>query len=417
MSKNRFDIVSVVGLGYTGLPTAAFIAASGVRVVGVDTDHRRVALINSGTPPFSEPDFETLLADVVKRGNLSAQAETPYAEAYVIAVPTPFDSSHEIDMRYIYAAASNIASQLRGGELIVLESTSPPGTTQRLADHVLELRPDLTLHEHQPNTIYFSHAPERVLPGSIMKEMLTNNRVIGGLTPRAAYITKDLYATFACGEISTTDASTAEMVKLTENTFRDVNIALANELSMVCDKLGINIWHLIDLANQHPRVDLLQPGPGVGGHCVAVDPWFIISAAPEQTRLLRAARTANDAKPEYIVQKVVAAVRKKKEAKVACFGLTFKADVDDLRNSPAIEIIDGLCASLPSTTILATDPHVSELPTNLSVHKNLRLTPVDLALSTADIVLILVAHEEFRAFTHNQLRGKVKIDVVNATIG
>lgn len=413
MSERRFSVVSVIGLGYTGLPTAAFIAASGTRVIGVDTDIARVEQISGGELPFTEPGFESLLEQVVRDGHLSAQSETPQADAYVVAVPTPLSADHKIDMQFILDAATNIADQLRGGELIVLESTSPPGTTQRMADFIIAQRPDLTLQEGQPNSIYFAHAPERVLPGNIMVEMARNDRVIGGTVPAAAKQAETLYSTFCNGKIHTTDAATAEMVKLTENAFRDVNIAFANELSMICNEVDVDVWELIKLANHHPRVNILQPGPGVGGHCVAVDPWFVITVAPDKTPLLRAARAVNDSKPEHVAQQAIRATAHVENPVVACLGLTFKANIDDMRNSPAIRIIRTLCDNLPNGKILVADPHVSTLPESLDGYSNLQITTINSALLPADLVLLLVAHDEFKTIPQEILERKMTIDVVH----
>ena len=297
--------VAVVGLGYIGLPTAAILATNGLDVIGVDVNPRTVDAVNNGDVPFVEPDLGVHVAGAVSQGRLRAQLETPAADAYIVAVPTPFQADKSADMSYIAAAARAIAPQLRGGELVILESTSPPGSTRRLAELILGLRPDLSLDGADGKPVLLvAHCPERVLPGRIMIELVTNDRVVGGLTTEAAEAAAALYGVFCQGEIHLTDAATAEMSKLVENAYRDVNIAFANELSVISDNLDIDVWELIRLANHHPRVNILQPGPGVGGHCIAVDPWFIVAADPENSSLIRTAREVNDSKPGYVVDQV-----------------------------------------------------------------------------------------------------------------
>lgn len=405
-----FESVSVIGLGYIGLPTAAFIASKGIRVFGVDVKQSHVDQINRGEVPFYEPDFEATLAGVVHKGLLTAQIDTPAADAYIVAVPTPFTDDHDVDTKYIQAAAVNIASELTGGELIVLESTSPPGTTEKLADMIIERRPDLTLDDGRPNSVYFAHAPERVLPGRIMVEMAENDRVIGGVTPRGGEMARDLYATFSNGELLLTDARTAEMAKLTENSFRDVNIAFANELSIICDKLDINVWELIELANHHPRVNILQPGPGVGGHCIAVDPWFIVAAAPEEAKLIRWARETNDAKPQFVINKVIEKAEKFKAPVIAALGIAFKADIDDLRESPSLDIVKQLAEQMPEASLRVVEPNVSQLPKPLNELENIHHQDVDSAIEDADIVLMLVDHTPFKQIERERLQEKVIID-------
>lgn len=408
--KAVFETVCVVGLGYIGLPTAAFIASHGAKVIGVDVNEAFVERINAGKVPFYEPDFGELLSSVVANGQLSAQTTTPRADAFILAVPTPFKDDYAVDTKYIQAAGAKIAEQLQGGELIVLESTSPPGTTEELATLILAERPDLTLEEGQKNTIHFAHCPERVLPGRIMKEMSENDRVIGGVTPRAAELARDLYATFCDGELLLTDAKTAEMAKLTENSFRDVNIAFANELSIISERLGIDVWELIELANHHPRVNILQPGPGVGGHCIAVDPWFIVSAAPEEARLIRTAREVNDGKPVHVLDKVEALASRFKQPVVAALGIAFKANIDDLRESPALNIVDKLAQDVKHVDVRVVEPNVDELPNQLSRHENVRKQEVEEAIKDADIVLLLVDHDQFANIDRELLKEKVVVD-------
>lgn len=409
-AANSFDKVCVVGLGYIGLPTAAFIASKGVKVVGIDVNERFVKLINEGKVPFFEPGFEDLLAKVVEEGNLVAQAEQVEADAYIVCVPTPFQDNHKVDAKYIRAASEALAPHLRPGALVVLESTSPPGTTEDMAKHLIELRPDLSLNDEDDNAIFVAHCPERVLPGQIMEEMENNDRVIGGLTPKGTELARDLYATFCTAELLMTNATTAEMAKLTENSFRDVNIAFANELSLICDRLGIDVWELIELANHHPRVNILQPGPGVGGHCIAVDPWFIVSAAPEEAKLIKQARDVNDGKPEWVIEQVVKALEGKEKPVVAALGIAFKNDIDDLRESPSLEIVKRLGVDNPELDIRVVEPNVNELPAVLSNISNLTKQDTKEAIAAADVVLLLVNHKEFVNLDQSVLEGKTVID-------
>lgn len=401
------DTIAVVGMGYIGLPTAVILALNGLRVVGVDVSDRVIDLINQGVLPIVEAGMDEPFQRAVRSGNLAAQAEMPPAATYIIAVPTPFQQDYQADLSYIFAAAEAVAAKLSGGELVVLESTSPPGTTEQMAEFICRLRPDVA------DSLHFAHAPERVLPGRIMVELVQNDRVIGGLTPHATELAKDLYASFCRGELSGTDARTAEMTKLTENAFRDVNIAFANELSLIAERLDIDVWELIDLANRHPRVNILQPGPGVGGHCIAVDPWFIVGAAPEESRLIKTARQVNDAKPEWVVAQVeqaLAAAKTVETAKVAVLGLAFKADIDDLRGSPAVEITARLANENPSTQFLVVEPNIDYLPPQLEGKANLRLTALDQAIAGCDSVLLLADHREFRELPTEALAGKLVID-------
>lgn len=407
----KFDSVCVVGLGYIGLPTAAFIASKGVKVTGVDVNQSFVDSINRGEVPFVEPGFDDLLREVVETDLLVAQAEQVPADAYIVCVPTPFKgSNHEVDTKYIASAIDAMTTHLRPGALVVLESTSPPGTTKWMAEYIIQQRPDLSLEEGAENAIYVAHCPERVLPGQIMEEMENNDRVIGGLTPRGTEMARDLYATFCSAELLTTDATTAEMAKLTENSFRDVNIAFANELSLICDKLEIDVWELIELANHHPRVNILNPGPGVGGHCIAVDPWFIVSSVPEQANLIRLARETNDSKPDFVLGKVADAVERNPEASLAALGLAFKADIDDLRESPALDIAVRLTDLYPDKQVHVVEPNVDALPTRFEGKRNAKLTDLQTALEDADIVVVLVDHSEFKNLDSSVLEGKDVID-------
>lgn len=408
---NTIESIAVVGLGYIGLPTAAILAGNGIQVVGVDVNPRTVESVNRGEVPFVEPDLASYVAGAVSQHKLSASTKTPKARAYIVAVPTPFNADHTADVSYIKAAAEGIAGQLEGGELIILESTSPPGTTQLLGDYLIGLRPDLSLDgaDDRP-AIHVAHCPERVLPGRIMIELVTNDRIVGGLTPEAAELAKALYAVFCQGEILVTDAATAEMAKLVENSYRDVNIAFANELSIISDKLGINVWELIELANHHPRVNILQPGPGVGGHCIAVDPWFIVAAAPEEAQLIRQARETNDSKPEWVIQKVQQAVSNKISPKIAVLGLAFKANIDDLRESPAVAIVQKLSVKLDGAAIMVVEPHVECLPERLSGLGNVTLGELEPTIALADAVVLLVDHDVFKEVDADLMAGKAIVD-------
>ena len=411
MSPNApLDTVSVIGLGYIGLPTAAVLAQAGKTVIGVDVKQANVDAINAGTVPFVEEGLETVVAGVVAQGKLSAQLETPIADAYIVSVPTPFKGDHDADLSYIEAAARGIAPQLSGGELVVLESTAPPGATEHMAQVILDARPEFTLEPNLPNSLYFSHAPERVLPGRIMIEMVENDRIIGGMTKEAAEMNRELYASFCRGELLLTDAKTAEMAKLTENAFRDVNIAFANELSIIADRQGIDVWELIELANHHPRVNILQPGPGVGGHCIAVDPWFIVSAEREHSNLIRTAREVNDSKPELVIEKVLEKADRFKNPTVAALGIAFKANIDDLRESPSRNIAGALAEKLAEGTVLVVEPNVDELPAELAAKDNVELAELGSALERADIVLLMVDHTPFKEVDRDLLQEKIVID-------
>ena len=402
--------VAVIGLGYIGLPTAAVLASSGAEVVGVDVNADAVATINAGQVPFVEPDMATTVAGVVSQGYLRATTETPHADNYIVAVPTPFAEGHQPDLSYIETAGKQIAPLLEGNELIILESTSPPGATEFLAETILAARADLTLKPDTPQTIYFAHCPERVLPGRIMIELRTNDRIVGALNGEAGERARDLYQLFCEGEFLMTDARTAEMAKLTENAYRDVNIAFANELSMIADGLDINVWELIELANHHPRVNILQPGPGVGGHCIAVDPWFIVAAAPERSPLVRTAREVNDAKPGFVIDKLLPQASRINDVQIAALGLAFKPNIDDLRESPARRIVGRLSEALPKANIMAVEPNIDKLPAELEARKNVSLTGLHEALSAADIVLLLVDHIEFSRLDASLLAQKIVHD-------
>lgn len=403
--------VAVIGLGYIGLPTAAILAANNLSVIGVDLNPSVVDAVNAGKVPFVEPDLSIHVAGAVSQGTLVAQFETPAADAFIVAVPTPFTGEKKADLRYVKAAAQGIAPVLSGGELIILESTSPPGTTAMLAEFVLGLRPDLSLlgEEGKP-AIRFAHCPERVLPGRIMIEMVTNDRIVGGLTEEAAMAAASLYSLFCQGNIHLTNAATAELAKLVENAYRDVNIAFANELSIISDNLGVNVWDLIELANHHPRVDILQPGPGVGGHCIAVDPWFIVSADTANSRLIRAAREVNDSKPAHVVSQVLSALTDLENPTIAALGLAFKANIDDTRESPAVEIVGRLGKLVPEAKILVAAPHSEGIPQALAGLQNVHFVEAEAAIEAADVVILLVDHDRFREIDTETLVGKKIID-------
>lgn len=406
--------VAFVGLGYIGLPTAVVLANSGVNVTGIDVNAANIERINRGEVTIVEPGLQEELTQALESGRFRATTEQVHANAYIIAVPTPFTDTHDVDMKFIYSAAESIAPQLEGDELVVLESTSPPQTTTKMAKRLLELRPDLaadgTENPDKKPVIYFAHCPERILPGKAMEELRSNDRIIGGQTPEATRRATEIYAAFCDGELLPTDDVTAEMAKLTENTFRDVNIAFANELSLIADKLDINVWELIELANHHPRVNILQPGPGVGGHCIAVDPWFIVAADPENSKLIHTARNVNDGKPAWVKTQVKEAISATNAQSVAVLGLAFKADIDDLRESPALNIAVDLAEELEGITFHAVEPNISELPKRLKGFDNVTLTTLDEAITKADVVLLLVDHKEFKALPQEHLASKSVVD-------
>ncbi len=405
--------VEVVGLGYIGLPTAVVFAHHGWHVTGVDVNPHTVQEVNEGRLPFVEEGLESVLREVAGT-TLTASTEPVGADVVIVSVPTPFGEDHVADLRFIDAAADSIVPVLRGGELVVLESTVPPGATEHMARRILSARPDLAAEDGvlEHAKVDFAHAPERVLPGRIMAELTTNDRIMGGIGQAAAQRAKDVYATFCTGEITTTDARTAELSKLAENSFRDVNIAYANELSLVCDDLGIDVWELISLANRHPRVNILQPGPGVGGHCIAVDPWFIVSADREHTALIRTAREVNDAKPSWVIQRAEAILDSLRTdtPTVAVLGLAFKPDIDDLRESPSLAIADRLAEEFTHAKLLAVEPNITELPPVLARHDNVVLSSLEEAVAASDMVLLLVDHTPFTQMDPKLLGARPVID-------
>lgn len=404
-----FETVSVIGLGYIGLPTAAMFAAYGKKVIGVDVNQHAVDTINRGEIHIIEPDLDAIVHKAVTDGKLKAVLTPEPADAFLIAVPTPFlpiEKEGDIpqpDLKYIQAAAKAIALVLKKGDLVILESTSPVGATEQMADWLAEYRTDLTFPKthNEDSDIRVAHCPERVLPGHVVRELVENDRVIGGLTAKCSEQAVVLYKTFVKGDCVITNARTAEMAKLTENSCRDVQIAFANELSIICDKLGIDVWELISLANRHPRINILQPGPGVGGHCIAVDPWFIVSKTPEEAKLIHIARKVNDQKPLWVIDKVKIAIvdflqdnpeKTAKDITIACYGLAFKPNIDDLRESPALKIARNI-ANMHSGITLGVEPNIRELPNNI---KAIKLVKFNQAIELADIHLMLVDHNEFK---------------------
>lgn len=418
------ETVCVVGLGYIGLPTAAMFASRRKNVVGVDVNQNAVDTINRGEIHIVEPELDIAVHAAVKEGYLRATTRPETADAFLVAVPTPFKRAAdaadvdipEPNLDYIRQAAESIAPVLKPGNLVILESTSPVGATEAMAAWLASARPDLSFPQDagEQSDIRVAHCPERVLPGRIMHELIENDRIIGGMTPLCAQAARSLYECFVRGDCLLTTARTAEMAKLTENAFRDVNIAFANELSIISERLDINVWELISLANRHPRVNILQPGPGVGGHCIAVDPWFIVSQTPEQARLIRTAREVNSGKPDWVVEKIKLAVADFLQANgtktagdvtVACFGLAFKPDIDDLRESPALDIATRVATDHPGV-VLAVEPNIQALPESLST-AGARLVGADDALRQADIVVALVAHRSFRALAPHAFDKRV----------
>lgn len=382
---NQNKKICVIGLGYIGLPTAALLANRGYDVHGVDVVKSTVDTINEGKIHIVEPELDTFVKSAVNSGKLKASLIPTQADVFIIAVPTPFHSGYVPNVDYVVSATKSISPYVQEGNIVILESTSPVGTTELV---------EKTLKEENIDTskLYIAHCPERVLPGKIMKELVENDRIVGGLTQEATAKTVEFYNTFVSGEVLSTDARTAEMAKLTENSFRDTNIAFANELSMLCDKFDINVWELISLANRHPRVNILQPGAGVGGHCIAVDPWFIVHAGGETAKMIRTAREVNTYKTEWVIEKIKNAALKfeaqnGRKAKVACMGLAFKPDIDDLRESPALYIARRLKSD--GLEILAVEP-------NIESHKEFEIVDYKDAMEQADIVTFLVAHKEFK---------------------
>lgn len=410
-----FQTVSVIGLGYIGLPTAAVMAERGVTVVGVDVNAHAVETVNRGDIHIVEPLLDLTVKAAVTSGRLRAVTQPVPADAFLIAVPTPITEGKCADLSYVMSAADTIAPVLKRGDLVILESTSPVGATETLAARLASERPDLRFPGRGDKgatvDVNIAYCPERVLPGHVVRELVSNDRAIGGMTPACTQRAIALYSLFVEGELVPTDVRSAELCKLAENAFRDVNIAYANELANVCDALDMNVWEVIRLANRHPRVNILSPGPGVGGHCIAVDPWFIAEAAPEDTPVIQAARRVNDGRPQRVIDKVLTAIDahpKRSAATVACLGLAFKANIDDLRESPAMAVAMGL-AEQAANPLLLVEPNVTALPKKLAGGAG-RLSDLDEAVQTADILVLLVDHREFREMDPAIMAGCVVID-------
>ena len=400
MDKSNLKVV-VMGLGYIGLPTAALIASKGINVLGVDINHKVVETVNKGEIHILEPDLDGLVHEVVKKGYLKASTSPQQADIFLITVPTPFKGNYVPDLSYVESAIKMIIPYLEEGNLIIIESTSPIGTTESMYKFILQERPELK------DKIYMAYCPERVLPGKILYELQFNDRVIGGINPQSSQKAKEFYSLFVKGELYETDAKTAEMCKLVENAYRDVNIAFANELSLICDKAGINVWELIRLANKHPRVNILMPGVGVGGHCIAVDPWFLITQYPKESRLMKTARKVNLYKTEWVINKIKEKAKEfEKETgrkpKIACLGLTYKPDIDDLRESPALYIVRRLISE--EYDVLPVEPHIQKID-------DIKLYELEDALEKADIIAVLVAHKIFK---HLKIKGKPVLDFCGA---
>lgn len=390
--------VCVLGLGYIGLPTAAVIARTGAQVLGIDVSAHVVETVNSGRVHIEEVDLDGLVSGVVARGSLRASTQIEPADVFVIAVPTPFDSNHAPDIGYVLKAATTIATVLKPGDTVILESTSPVGTTEQVRDFLAQLRPDLKVPGKCSGAsadVAIAYCPERVLPGRILVELIDNDRVIGGITPRCARRALHFYRRFVRGACVTTTARAAEMTKLTENAFRDVNIAFANELSRVADTLGVDVWEVIRLANRHPRVNILQPGPGVGGHCIAVDPWFLVHGDPENTPLIRTARLVNDGKCEHVIAQASAMIAENPGMPVACLGLAFKANIDDFRESPALKVAAALAARF-GERVRVVEPYAAALPAAFD-GTGAALVDIDTAIGTCGIMVVLVDHDVFRS--------------------
>jgi UDP-N-acetyl-D-mannosaminuronic acid dehydrogenase len=408
--------VAVIGLGYIGLPTAAVIARSGCKVLGIDVAQQVVDTINRGEIHIEEVDLDALVQGVVNRGMLRASTQIAPADVFVVAVPTPFDKNHAPDISYVLAAGKAIAPVLKQGDIIILESTSPVGTTEALRDMIAQMRPDLKCpyspegggKTRETPDISIAYCPERVLPGHILKELIENDRSIGGITPRCARKALAFYKLFVRGACVVTDSRSAEMTKLVENAYRDVNIAFANELSMVADKMGLDVWEVIRLANRHPRVNILSPGPGVGGHCIAVDPWFIVHSAPEETPLIRTARGVNDGKIRHVIAKAMALVEANPGQRVACLGLAFKANIDDFRESPA-RLVAATLARKFGARIEVVEPYADQLPIEFT-DTGAQLIDIDTALEECGILIVLVDHDLFRVVPLAERASKLVYD-------
>ena len=410
-------IISVIGLGYIGLPTAAILASTKVSVIGVDVNEKVVDTINKGEIHIIEPELDALVHSAVKNGNLRATSKPEKSDVFMLAVPTPFKANYKPDLSYIESACRAIAPVLKQGNLVILESTSPVGTTEKMIDWLSAERPDLSFPEFGSDKfsadISIAHCPERVLPGNVVRELRENDRIIGGVTSHCAEMASNLYKLFVNAKCLITDCRTAELSKLVENSFRDINIAFANELSLICDKLDINVWELIKLANHHPRVNILKPGPGVGGHCIAVDPWFIVDSAKDESKLIRTARLVNDSKPSFILDKLNQAIlemgTKISEISITCLGLSFKPNIDDLRQSPALEIAKKI-SLMSFKKLYLVEPNIFIMPNCFEDDNDIELVSLEFAVNSSDIVVLLVDHNEFNQIDLDLLSDKYVID-------
>jgi UDP-N-acetyl-D-mannosaminuronic acid dehydrogenase len=408
--------VSVIGMGYIGLPTAALLAKNRVEVVGVDTNQKVVDIINQGKIHIVEPYLGDLVKSAVQEGYLRTVEKPESSDIYMIAVPTPFKDNYEPNLSFIEKASKSIAPFLNKGNMVILESTSPVGTTEKMIEWMRSIRPDLVFpvfSEDGSNVdISVAHCPERVLPGKVIAELVENDRIIGGVTECCARKAKDFYQTFVSAECLASDCRTAELGKLVENAFRDVNIAFANELSLISDKLNINVWNLINLANHHPRVNILQPGPGVGGHCIAVDPWFIVNSAPDEAKLISLARNINDSKPQFVINKINNAVqnlsKEISKLNITCLGLAFKANVDDLRESPALVIAQKI-SKMNFAKFNIVEPHIKQISETDNL-KNAKLVDLSSGIKDSDVIVLLVDHDLFKSMDKSLLEGKQVID-------
>ena len=416
MSKDKKQIC-VIGLGYIGLPTAALLASNNFDVIGVDVNKKVVETINSGKIHIVEKDLDDLVKKVVENGKLKASLNCKEANVFIIAVPTPIKEGNVPDISFVENAAKEISKVIKKGDMVILESTSSVGTTERIIKIFEENTNDLVLPKPNLNSsilpdIHVAYCPERVLPGNILSELTANDRVIGGISKKCSDEAKKFYKTFVKGECLLTNSRTAELCKLVENSFRDVNIGFANELSIISDKLGVNVWELISLANHHPRVNILEPGPGVGGHCIAVDPYFIIDSCPDESKIISASREVNNAKPKFVISKVKEAISKIhkpiSDIKICCLGIAFKPNIDDLRESPALDIVSEI-SKMQFNSISVVEPNINMLPEELKLDRVV-LEDINAGINKADIILMLVHHKEFSTIKEDQIESKIVVD-------
>ena len=403
--------VSVIGLGYIGLPTAVVCAQAGWTVYGCDSHEERVRQINQGVAPFIEQGLEQQLVNVVADARLQADTRVHPSDVLIICVPTPITADREADLTHVFHAAELIAPVLTAGNLVLVESTIPVGTTEKVRNIIEELRPDLC------DSVFYAHSPERVLPGRILEELVHNDRVVGGINEESTQRAAQFYRSVVSGHVSTTDARTAELVKLLENAYRDVNIAFANEVSLICDEVGINPWEAISLANHHPRVNILEPGPGVGGHCIAIDPWFIVQRS-QRAHLIHTARKVNDSKPQHVIEQIELALHAATDTEqVAFFGLSFKADVDDLRSSPALQIVRHMVKAHPQRIFHVVEPHIHTLPDALGNADNVTLSSAQEAINTCRVLVLLVDHTAFHTIDPQKIAQHIIVDTRGKWLG